>query len=186
MTELSQRITERRADVGFQDRLAASMSENQAALNRLAVASVPEAVIFDVDGTLCDVTSIRYLVDGTVVPKRYDEFHERSAGCKPHQWVVDEAIAQDRLGRQVFVVTGRKERYRRLTEGWLNHWLVPHTALLMRGDSDHRPDHVVKEEILLAMLAPYRVVQVWDDRPSVVDMWRSHGLDVTVVPGWVS
>jgi hypothetical protein len=55
----------------------------------------------------------------------------------------------------------------------------------MRGDGDKRPDHIVKKIILSDMrkvgLDP---VLVFDDRQSVVDMWRGEGLTcLQVAPG---
>ena len=46
----------------------------------------------------------------------------------------------------------------------------------MRGAEDHRPDHVVKREILNNGIDKTKVWFVLDDRKSVVDMWRKSGL----------
>jgi hypothetical protein len=56
----------------------------------------------------------------------------------------------------------------------------------MRRGGDHRPDDMVKEEIL-ALLPKERIVKVIDDRPRVIAMWKKHGLDVMEVnqEAWV-
>jgi hypothetical protein len=47
----------------------------------------------------------------------------------------------------------------------------------MRNNEDYRNDFMVKEEIYLEKIAPYYLVKlIFDDRDSVVKMWRSHGL----------
>jgi hypothetical protein len=145
----------------------------------------PQAAIFDVDGTLCDVSTIRYLVDGTVKPRQFDEFHRLSAGCPCHRWVVEAAHEQARRGRVVLVVTARMDRWRGLTSQWLERFAVPWTALWMRRDDDYRPDVVVKQEILTEIQRAYDVVTVWEDQPTLADqVWRPTGAHVTLVPGW--
>ncbi|WP_092501608.1 hypothetical protein [Agrococcus jejuensis] len=49
----------------------------------LPIADRAPAVLFDVDGTLCDVRSIRHHVDGTG-RRNFDAFHAESIDCPPH------------------------------------------------------------------------------------------------------
>lgn len=142
------------------------------------------AVIFDVDGTLCDVSSVRYLLDAGD-GDRFDRFHLASADCPPNESVVNAAIAASMNGVYVIVVTGRMARYRGLTQLWLDRHGVPWDLLLTRADNDYRPDDVVKRELLREIRGRgYDVRRAWDDRPSVISMWESEGIPVTVVPGW--
>jgi len=143
--------------------------------------NLPEAVIFDVDGTLCDVSGIRHLLDG---PGRFDKFHRMSINCPPHQWVVDAAKAEDAAGRAVLIVTGRSTRYRDITAVWLALHGVPSESMFMRAHDDFRPDDVVKAEILAKIRTRWTPVAAWDDRPSIVRLWEREGIPVTVVPGW--
>lgn len=141
-----------------------------------------EAVIFDVDGTLCDVSSVRHYVTGEV--KNFDAFHRASAFCPPHQWVVDEAIKQNEIGRKVIVATGRDRKYAQLTFNWLIDVGVPFHGLYTRNFGDRRKDAVVKLEMLHRFRELYTVVHAWDDNPSIIEVWQSEGIPVTVVPGW--
>lgn len=143
--------------------------------------NLPEASIFDMDGTLCDVRGIRHLL---AEGGRFHAFHHASVNCPPHRWVVEAAQAEHAAGRAVLVVTARQARYRNVTAFWLAMHGVPSEAMWMRADNDNRPDHVVKREILAKIRARYRVVRAWDDRPEVVALWESEGIPVTVVPGW--
>lgn len=97
-----------------------------------------EAEIFDVDGTLCDVASVRHHVRGRT--RNFDAFHEAALGCPPHAWVVERARTAAREGRVVVVVTARTERWRRGTEVWLALHDVPSDHLYLRGRHDGRPD----------------------------------------------
>lgn len=81
----------------------------------------------------------------------------------------------------ILIVSGRPiDQCGIATEDWLDkHWPSgpEHTYqhLFMRNGGDHRPDTVVKKEIL-DLLPKDRVAFVLDDRSAVVNMWRSEGL----------
>jgi len=140
-----------------------------------------EAAIFDMDGTLCDVSGIRHLLHG---PGGFRAFHRASASCPPHAWVVDAARAQAARGRAVLVFTAREALHRNVTAMWLALHQVPSDAMWMRGIGDGRPDVVVKAEMLAWAQTMYWPVAAWEDQPSIADLWRDVGLDVTGVPGW--
>jgi phosphoglycolate phosphatase-like HAD superfamily hydrolase len=139
-----------------------------------------DAVIFDVDGTLCDVRGIRHLI----AEKGFPAFHAASIDCPPHGHVVAAAQRADADGLAVLVVTGRAERWRRLTSVWLALHDVPSTVLRMRADGDYRKDYLVKREILRRLRGRYRIVHAWDDNPAVLQLWAEEGIPTTVVPGW--
>lgn len=145
------------------------------------MADLPEAVVFDCDGTLVDVTGIRHLLDG---PGRFHAFHKASIDCPPNQWVVDAAKAEHAAGRAVLIVTARQARYRNLTAFWLAMHGVPSDAMWMRATNDSRPDHTVKSEILAKIRQRFQVVAAYDDNPAVVRLWENEQIPVTVVPGW--
>jgi FMN phosphatase YigB (HAD superfamily) len=44
-------------------------------------------VIFDADGTLCDVSEIRYLLRQPKGKKDFEKFHALSINCPPIPWV---------------------------------------------------------------------------------------------------
>jgi len=149
---------------------------------------LPEAVLFDMDGTLCDVRAIRHHVLGGPANgyrKNFDAFHRDAVNCPPNAWVVDAARAEHAAARAVLVVTAREARLRNSTAFWLALHGVPSDAMWMRANGDYRPDHVVKREILAKIRQQYRPVHAYDDNPAIVELWRSEGIPVTVVPGWV-
>ena len=68
------------------------------------------AVIFDVDGTLADVTSIRHHV--LQRRKDFDAFHSLSVNVPPHADVVSLAHDVQAAGHAVVVVTARSTQWR--------------------------------------------------------------------------
>ncbi|MEN3586721.1 hypothetical protein AAH978_21615 [Streptomyces sp. ZYX-F-203] len=140
-----------------------------------------KAEIFDVDGTLVDVSGIRHLIDG---PGGFAAFHLAGASCPAHPHVVEAAREAHAEGRAVLVVSGRERRWERLTSMWLALHEVPSDGLWMRRLGDYRPDYVVKREILASLRRRYDVVRAWDDNPNVIRLWQEEGIPVEVVPGW--
>lgn len=147
----------------------------------------PEASIFDMDGSLVDVSSIRYLVVGgpqNGYRKDFDAFHREAVNCPPHSWVVQAARDEHAAGRAVLIVTGRSAEYRNSTAMWLALHRVPSEAMWMRGRGDYRPDYVVKAEILAKMRQRWNPTRAWDDNPAVLKLWTQEGIKTVVVPGW--
>jgi phosphoglycolate phosphatase-like HAD superfamily hydrolase len=141
---------------------------------------VREAVIFDLDGTLCDTSEIVHLIEGD--DNDFAAFHAASAQCPAHDDVVDAARQQAALGRAVLVVTSREFVWRDVSLDWLVAHEVPYDALHMRIVGDYRKDVVVKKEILQQIVDDgYTVVEAWDDAPAVLDLWRENGITVHVV-----
>jgi phosphoglycolate phosphatase-like HAD superfamily hydrolase len=141
------------------------------------------AVIFDMDGTLCDVTSVRHHVLDRH-RRNYKAFHYLSVFCPPIAWVRNLAELHHMSGNKVIVVTARKEEWRTLTEAWLMQHDVRHEALHMRGQDDMRKDKLVKGEILDLLLESYDIEHAYDDNPSIIELWQERGVPHTVVPGW--
>lgn len=142
-----------------------------------------DAEIFDMDGTLCDVSGIRYLVEG---PKKdFYRFHMESASCPTNQEVVERAHAAHRAGRAVLIVTARSTDFRNVTAMWLALHGVPSDAMYMRKSGDGRKDYLVKLDILTCILKRWKPVHAHDDNTEVVDgVWKPNGIPTTVVPGW--
>ena len=139
-----------------------------------------DAVIFDMDGTLCDTSTIEHFIDGE--EKDFHAFHAASAACPPRAPVVEAARAEHANGRAVVVVTSREFIWRDLTLDWLVEHGIPYEALYMRIVGDYRKDVLIKKDIL-AQIADdgFTVLAAWDDKPAVIDLWRDSGIEVNVV-----
>jgi phosphoglycolate phosphatase-like HAD superfamily hydrolase len=147
----------------------------------LALPKYP-ATIFDMDGTLCDVTSVRHHVIER--PKNFDAFHYGSLFCPGIDWVLEEVDYHRRAGNMILVVTAREERWRSLTQNWLDDHGVPVHELFMRPTGDFRSDVLIKGEILDSLLPRYDIRHAYDDNPSIIGLWKARGVPHTVVPGW--
>lgn len=144
-----------------------------------------EAVIVDVDGTLCDVSGVRHYVLSDPRRRNYDAFHAASALCPPIPSTLEWVEAQRAQGRAILVVTARSSQWWYLTRVWMRKWGISADGFYMREHGDQRGDRVVKTEILAKIRASgYQVVAAIDDNPAVVALWESEGIPVTVVPGW--
>lgn len=147
---------------------------------------MPDAVIVDVDGTLCDVTSVRHHVMGR--RKNFAEFHRGAEQCPPHQHVVDAVIEHHEAGRQIIIVTARAYQWEESTLRWLRKVLpVPFHGPFMRGDDDYRADTDVKRDIhrVLTEDHGHTIVHALEDNPRIVELWAVLGIPTTVIPGWV-
>jgi predicted kinase len=129
----------------------------------------PEAVIFDIDGTLAHMNGRSPYDYSKVSTDTVDDVIRKQV-----LWYCSE-------GYRILFVSGRKHE---CYDDTLN-WLVKATGLLynedfalfMRKDGDNRNDSIVKYEIFDQYIRPhYRVECVFDDRNRVVEMWRSIGL----------
>lgn len=149
----------------------------------------PNAVIFDMDGTLADVSSIRHHLlvwnasKGKAF-KNFDKFHEESVNVPPNEHVAQAARDAKANGCDVIIVTARKHKWRNHTAWFLALNDIPSDALFMRGNNDGRPDYEVKSDILRVIKHTWNVVHAWDDNPSVIKLWQENGIPTTVVEGW--
>lgn len=128
--------------------------------------SLPEAFIFDVDGTLAHNMGKRSFFDWGKVD--LDE---------PDEFVIQMANDLNNAGYEIIVVTGRDGISQDLTSEWLHRNSVPHHALYCRAAGDNRSDDIIKKEIYETYIKPnYYVRGVFDDRDQVVSFWRSVGI----------
>lgn len=149
--------------------------------------SKQRAVIFDMDGTLADVSSIRHFLHSDTNGfgfKNFDKFHLESVNVPANSQVVNQAQVCHMLGVAVIIVTARKQRWARHTAMWLALNNVPSDAMFMRGDNDHRKDFDVKSDILDAIQHTWNVIHAVDDNPAVIALWNERGIPTTVIEGW--
>lgn len=137
----------------------------------------PQAIVCDLDGTLCDVAHRRHFVRRPTGEKKdWQGFFKGMVDDKPNRWCKDLLLRF--FGPEMCIVfcSGRPDSWRKETLAWLRHHGVDIGPLYMRPRSDSRQDNIVKEIILdfeiLTRFVPYFMI---DDRQQVVDMWRERG-----------
>ena len=143
--------------------------------------NLPDAVIFDVDGTLA-------------------EMHDRG----PFEW---SKVGQDNprpaifqmlngyamVGYEIIFLSGRDSVCRTETTKWLNEQLyvscdmpieVSEDNLFMRKEGDMRKDSIIKQELFWEHVAPRWDVQiVVDDRHSILHLWDDLRIKTVVCVG---
>lgn len=162
--------------------------------------------IFDLDGTLADISHRRHFVErpsfNLFDPKErvqankpwkpnWDAFHAACVDDKPIQPVIELLLSVE-LTADIWIWSGRMNTVREQTLIWLDQHVINcdglnvGTMLKMRPAGDYTPDDQLKESWLKAMSPEdrARLVMVFDDRDRVVNMWRRNGIVCAqVAPG---
>lgn len=126
---------------------------------------LPVAYIFDMDGTLA------------LMKDRSPFDWARVGEDEVDLFVATLLLTIEENGGKILIVSGRDMACYKETEEWLKKYQLPFELLLMRGEGDVRPDQIVKRELYENNIKDrYNVLGVFDDRDSVVSLWRSLGL----------
>jgi phosphoglycolate phosphatase-like HAD superfamily hydrolase len=135
-------------------------------------------VIVDMDGTLADVRHRLHYIKGPG-KKNWKRFFQAQVHDRPFAEIAQQ-VRDLAANHEIVVVTGRPEEYRPATEEWLSKYRIPFSRIYMRRMGDHRPDYVVKAEIL-QRIRPERVMKAFEDREPVCNVYREAGIEVVQV-----
>jgi len=140
-------------------------------------------IIFDLDGTICNVEHRRKFVASK--PKNWDAWNKGLSMDKPHlsvKFIFDciGNMIKTHTNTTIAFVSGRSEKYKDETIDWLNfNGFGNYTSnLYMRKAGDCRNDAIIKNEIANEIEKQYNIFCVFDDRKRVVDMWTERGIFV--------
>lgn len=138
--------------------------------------------IFDIDGTLADCSHRLHHITGE--KKDWRAFFSACHDDAPISHILELAHALSARA-PIICVSGRSNEVRGKTKRWLGEQFVVCQQLYMRKAGDHRPDDIVKAEMLTQVLADgWEPIMVFDDRDRVVKMWRDKGIPCCqVAPG---
>jgi hypothetical protein len=135
-----------------------------------------ECVLVDLDGTLLDNEHRQHFMQGK--DKRWAPFFDamRYDGVHPEvRFITNLIFAYSTV--DVICVTGRPSQYHGMTLQSLHDNGCSFTALIMRAQTDNRPDAYVKRSMLDGILEMgFKPILCIDDRPEVVHMWRMAGV----------
>lgn len=152
-------------------------------------ASLPDAIICDLDGTWALFNSINK--NGQAVIK-HPLAHSRSPydASKSDKDEINEPVksvveAFYNKGVKILFCSGREDLYRQQTENHIKKHSNIKYQLFMRTTADQRKDSIIKSELYEKNIkGKYNIKFVLDDRSQVVDFWRSIGLTCfQVAPG---
>lgn len=138
-------------------------------------------IICDLDGTLANCEHRQHHVQGegkknwkAFFSNMYDDVIQSD---------LNEVLQSLHQHYDVWFVSARPDNYRKVTERWLTDaggWQLGDnngTRLIMRKAGDFRADTIVKKEILDQIRSEdVYILMAFDDRKSVVDMWRENGV----------
>ena len=142
-----------------------------------------KVIVFDIDGTLANIEHRRSFV--ATKPKNWKAFNAGIIHDTPHQDLVDLSQSLWDIGYPIVLCSGRGEEQRSVTEKQMMAFCVPYHRLFMRPANDHRPDYIIKVELLQQIRAEFGNPFLWfDDRNQVVNAIRAEGIRVLqVAPG---
>lgn len=133
-------------------------------------ASLPKAIIVDIDGTVA--------LRGDREPYDWDKVGEDLPNMPVIRVINALRMHEHYCGEDVKIIfmSGRPEQCRKQTELWLDANVRLPYQLLMRPDGDFRLDWIVKDELFSLVRGKYHVLSAWDDRDQMVRYWRKLGL----------
>ena len=142
-----------------------------------------KVIVFDIDGTIADVTHRRHWVASK--PKNWAAWNAGMANDTVHEDIVEMMDLFADKDYQIILCSGRGDDTRAVTEKWLADNDIPYNQLFMRRAGDYRQDSIVKVELLQQIRQWHGEPFIWfDDRQQVVDAIRAEGVRVCqVAPG---
>ena len=130
--------------------------------------------IFDIDGTLANCDHRLHYVKNK--PKNWDAFYSECMGDHVI-WPVAEMLELFRKNYLIYIVTGRPERNRDLTELWLNNNKIYFDKLIMRGDRDFRKSPDYKSSVCDTIMAEgNKIFLAVEDREDCINIFINRGI----------
>ena len=140
---------------------------------------LPRAVIFDLDGTVCDDSHRQTILlnnKGNITDDIWRQYHSACVDDAPID-IVCRCLYLLSLDNEIIIITGRDEQYRQITLDWLLKHNLPHDELYMRPNGHHVSSVEFKRNIYNEQIKDkFDIVGVFEDRKCVTDMWREEGL----------
>lgn len=135
-----------------------------------------KAIIVDLDSTLYNIDHrLKYILED---PKKKDwkEFFSRIPEDSLNQWCQALVLGYAAQEYAIIVLTGRNVETMIDTQKQLAKDGIPVHKLYMRHMKDRRPDYEYKEESIRAILEDYDVKMAIDDRPAIIEVYKSLGV----------
>jgi hypothetical protein len=142
-----------------------------------------KTVIFDLDGTLADITKRREMATKENGKIDWDIFFtpENIWFDTPNEVVIQMAQMLSQKNR-IVIFSGRSKGTKSETKRWLDKFDIPYDVIKMRPTSKdwmYMPDDELKQYWLDSLFPGDKkddILCVFDDRDKVVKMWRDNNL----------
>lgn len=134
----------------------------------------PLFIVFDLDGTLALTDHRAHFLERPSGEKDWRAFYaacDRDSPCRP---IIAAARAFMVVGHQVEIWSGRSTEVRDKTRQWLCDNGLAALNIRMRQEGDHTPDTTLKLSWLNE--SSRKPDLIFEDRASVVAMWREQGI----------
>lgn len=136
----------------------------------------PKAIIFDLDGTLCELNS--------PLEKYNHSIDDPAISSMKYLY---ECLANYYSLERVIILTGRKEKeYRDITWKWIekNLYYMP-CKLIMQEWSTAQPNHIFKREALQKLQEEYDIIALIDDNPNLIPVCKDLKILLLQVHNWI-
>jgi FMN phosphatase YigB (HAD superfamily) len=135
-------------------------------------------VIFDIDGTLVDVSTIQHFVSEN--NRDFDTFHRQSINCPPYLQILEIAKGLIQNSLKVMAISGRQEKYRGLTDYWLAMNSLPLHELVLRPNEYQGNRIEFKTEAYRSLTTRYKIIAIFDNDPQLLTLWLSTQIPIVV------
>jgi hypothetical protein len=130
-------------------------------------------IVLDLDGCISDDRWRRHLI----TPLDLDPYGEYHRAIPFDNFANRRAVQDFAKAHPLVICTGREERYRRITETWLDDQRVIVARLLMRKDGDRRSAPALKVEMVSGLIKEgIQIIGAYDDREDVIAAYRDLGV----------
>lgn len=150
---------------------------------------VQDTVVFDLDGTIALNDHRSHFLEKT--PKDWTGYYKACVDDLPNHAVIASMAAHALAGHKLVIMSGRGQEAKQETTDWLDKHVYPHLPEGTKIKILMRPVGMITSDVTLksgwlkkGWVNPQAIICVYEDRDSVVKMWRDLGIACfQVAPG---
>jgi len=140
-----------------------------------------KAAIFDIDGTLCEISPERWTF---AKEGDWHNFHETASSEFSYTKIVQMAADLQQQGQIIILLTARPIKFKLQTEKWLRKNKIQYGLLLMRPDNNYSRSFEIKEQHLKELLLKYAITIAFDDREQDLALFHRYNIEtIKVIKG---
>ncbi len=139
----------------------------------------PLTILCDLDHTVSDAKWRDHLLKGQMTSDDWDEYHKQSMFDAPIYSMLETLYAYRKLEKPIVGITGRPEKWRKLSLEWLYKYHVPMDDLLMRPDGCFFPNAEMKVMLAKEAFGPdlrSEIFCLYDDNEKTIEAFHAEGV----------